>query len=783
MNYDKERASTILTGIGFGFLIGLLSVVLSIATYIFSIYPSWIEPESNLTTVGMTSDDGRMRPTSLRSLEVIAESPGVTSMGYLGFEQTLVRYGQSSQVRTALLIDPKLIRKLGLEYLLQSEREFNQRVFISEEIHKEFSESSERILYIGDSEIPLQLSGTFPSELSGLGSWSPDIIISTQHAENLVRINFNIENVSLAVVSRLKRQLSLENPAFFGLAELAPGFSPSDLNYSETKGTNTPNINIVSGIENLTPYYYRGFELNPNEKESIKQQWWLMLYLTIFLCIAVCLSYVSQTISRNIKNISATKLRIALGAQRLHIIKENLRKDLPVIIQAITFGVVFSIIFISLYTYNIPAVQIKWSVILIACVTGAALVSLIVIVLSILSTLQTFTAKLFNRDKSRLLDGKARSFYLINTVCQFIFVGVALVISVYLMLGLVNLILQKEFAPDVMSSSFARNPKFLSSVDINPQMITQYEDGRFAIATMNVISPNSLMTQVSQNYPANRSDTVVNVKSISKSFFEILGREFIVGREPRGAEVVVARSASAALGFESPLEAINKRIHIDNSYILGFENMDQVVISGVVEDIPHYGYLASGQPFIYGPIELLKSVPSVSIFAGKDDLARSEELVLNASQPSIAWNVIGNGRVINQFFKASQEAIGIVLISIFISLIISTFATLSLRKQNSAILNLESVVIGTKLAIGASKTNAFLEFAKPLFMWSAFSVLFYIPISFFITSLLFDSMILFQFFIACIIAIIINLCIGVIGIVMPFIQLVSRSPNSLIKGY
>lgn len=353
--WQNKKVQWLLMVCGFSLFCSLLNLTLLIAKPIFESKPEWVTSSGNFVTFGLKSHDGRMIPTTIQNIESFKKVDGISDVAFWGSQQTLLFSDDKSHESTIAYFSPNFPSLLKVNNLPDFYNKRHSSVWITDRFWRETFNASDvegKLIYIGAARAPAIIEGILSHEWNQIGISHPDIITSSDDMPYYLNISLGSHAASSELLEQVRTQLSLQIPAFYGVAQLISEYSYKDLNVFRDSNRSDSHMRFWDGTENLPAFIVSGVDLSPEAKNVLKRQWWMVLWLAIIFGCVNALNLLTVCFHELIKRSDEFSIRNAMGARLSHLLKQLCSEQIIFIFSLITLGGLFSYFLVKYSVYN-----------------------------------------------------------------------------------------------------------------------------------------------------------------------------------------------------------------------------------------------------------------------------------------------------------------------------------------------------------------------------------------------------------------------------------------------
>ncbi|HCU64395.1 MAG TPA: hypothetical protein DF774_01400 [Rheinheimera sp.] len=709
--WQRQKWQLLLLITGFGFLTALIHVVLSQAPALFSQKPAWVAAEGQFATIGFKGHDGSMQPISLKRLEAYQKGTGVESMAYIGeYSPSRFRIKENLHNGSVLLVSDELAALLELPTVAKNIDRLHQSAYLSHRFWlKNFPDGQDPVgqpIYLGHEGYPLTIAGVLPPALDRIGKWQPDILIGTAAISPLINVTFPDQQAMPAeMVTAIKKQIAHEMPAYYGIAKLLPTFDAATIRpANELPHEGAEKVTkVLTSADNMDEYFYPGIEFNPDGRNLLLKQWWLLLYLTLGFGIVNGLNLFTVSFARLVARQQEFSVRIAVGGHGLAMLRQLLLEQLPLLFVSLALGATLSIFLRhALHTHG-EQMAANYSESIVIYFLTALAVLIVVAICAILPLVQLLNSKHFSRSQGEQNSRVQHWLGQLNLATQIALAAIALSVVFSLGLSQWQRMTQLPLQQGVLSWQLTNDSDDkLAPVDSKGLQHLLGEMGLpVALSQHEFIHPATLSVEARLESQDNPQHLSLNAMAVSINYFDMLGATFLAGGSFDENSLVLNRAAATALSLEAPESLVGKNVYLANNTNLGFAEDQTVRISGIVSDLPHYGMLQQATPMIYTDINRQNIYNKFHVIALVDKKTQIKEALVQYDQREGGlWQISGGIALTEQLRLDNGPMERLTFGALTLAGLVAALAAASLYYQFSSHLQLQQRRYGVMLAVG-----------------------------------------------------------------------------------
>lgn len=731
--YKKQKMQWVILVFGFSLFCALFNLSIIISGKIFEVKPTWVKNSSEFVTFGQKSHDGRMIPTTISNIESSKKSKGVNDVAYWGVQQTKIITDKAETDATILYISPNFTSLLEVENLPSFNKIESSSVWISERFWRERFNGSNvigRVIYLTESRVPAVIKGVLPVEWNNIGVHQPSIMTTSDDLGKYINITLGDEQVPDEFVEQAKKQLSIQVPAFYGFASLTKGFDINELNLKMDAVFTDSNIRLWDGTENLSVFAIQGISFSPEAKNVLKQQWFVVLWLTLVFGLTNILSLLTFKFNETIHRSSEFSIRFTVGARISHLIKQICSEQFIFLLAVIVFTCLISYFLITQLVDNnsdilsLQSISLGWNF--------SVSILFIVTVILMFSSLPLFFAyknNLFIKAKSDVQSKKQAILAKLNIAMQIFQVITSLSFCVVMV----------DFYLDVLDLSNKYNSFYGQHIGLNQQSkfspantrdwFAKIEGDGVSVSSQSFIQPLSPAINFTSKTPDNPQYAVLNIMNVNNNFLELFANNYLLGEGVDEQGVVINISAATMLGYPSPKDAIGARLFSDDPFLLGFKPDEHIKINGVIEDLPHFGSVSKNIPFVYADIGLLQQLQKFYVYYDTSNTESAERFTNEFVIQNGNWEVVSKNNMQGEIESQNETINFLIYFCLSLCVLTSLLSIVGSQNQFRVYVNQKRIKFAIHLAMGAKVNDLMLIFFKDFigavfFSFTAFALFF-----------------------------------------------------------
>ena len=692
---------------GFALFAVVTSLVVKIGLAVFHDRPTWVGVNTPLLTVGKKDLSGNMVATSISNIEQLAQTSFAKNYTYFGFNRAEFIIDGQQFAQEVLLFDTNMVELLQLPVQFsQDPNELESGVVISHQFWLKALGGRDdvigQIIIIGPYELKLPIKGIAPPSMDTIGKHQPAFWLPVNYYSELIVIQLTSGSTKGmgAALKGFRMSLAKKVPVFYAVIPDPPSTPLAQLT-AEFAAFNEQGKSILqTSIKGLNPYLTEGLELAPTVKANIMLQWYLLLILSLTLGVICVLNLTTMSFSRLIARTQEFEIKIAVGANRQHILKQLMLESVPmcllVLVLTFAFGAYTNHVmteaelFVSYFGEQSITIDHH---ILMLC--GA--LTLLIIVSS--ATLPM--VNLLKQQKMRRSDGRSKIQRLLdqlNMTASFTSALVIITITISLLLYVYSQQTPPQMQVNVDSVKLSISTNEKEKQKINFESLYGQLDNtlqrQLAYANASFVLPKTLRQSIKTD-DVNKPEVVMNVMAVSHHYFDVLGIPVSNVNEFTTNSVIVNQAALAQLGLTSAG---------DNALVTINEGEEKYRIIASVPNLPHFGMSDLNVPIVYMLLDIANAHrSSFFLFHATDKTTIQQQLNTLANKEGLNFEVVGQLKTLIEQVDYNQQVLAwlaVVLCSLLVAI-----TGLGIFYQIKVFLLFERKNIGVRLAIGHQHIN------------------------------------------------------------------------------
>lgn len=691
-------------------LILSLCLFCSLIAFVFNLFwllnsdrPAWVNNPEPMITFANKDLNGNLQTTTgfdidlmlgvahVKQVASIAIEPSNITLDLAVLPKVGIGFYSSSALEVLGLPAPFSLQNIEAKKGIISQRFWQQHFEASQDL-------TDKVLYYRD--IAFSIAGVAPVSMSSLGSieidiWLPDSLLQDTVPEMFAK------NPELYLKTKNNR---------YGFAQLTEKLELSRLKQAYTsvkKETPRPDGGFVDTY--YQPWLIGGVELDPNGRDVLQRQAWILLLLLIGFGFIIFSGIVSAYAQQAILRQPEMHLKIALGGDSRSLVVQLLSENLPALILVSILSPVIGV-FLTHYVSSISVYQqyfphgIHFNVWLWII---ALLCSLLLFSLCSLIPLRGAFSGVFSRGRLGHMTKGQRRLTQVVLVLQLAVITSVMVLS----LSLMSQEWRKYSVVALSDNIRSYQPEVTGRLSL--MLTAEQQEGDWSVANNNIALASHSFTQLGAQNLTYHTDMggilekPINGVYVSQNFFSVLGVTLLINGELLENTIIINHAMASQLSSELALNSWRETLGITIK-LTGYFYEKQVRIVGVVQDLPHFGIAKDVKPLIYLNLKdqnsIFSSRVAPTIYSqGGDEKAIALHLNdwarLQSSQLSYAAGI----SLVDQI--AATDAAGklLFLTSSIMTLLILVLVAFTLYNKFSYAVNSEQIKWAVMLAVGARK--------------------------------------------------------------------------------
>ncbi|WP_076414143.1 FtsX-like permease family protein [Shewanella sp. UCD-KL12] len=687
----------------------LMGFVINLFWLLNSDRPQWVGSNQPIVTIASKDLNSNLQPTSGFEVDLMLGVSGVERVATIATKRSAITLGLQELPRLTIgFYSQSAIELLALPAPFSLANFEAKRGIVSQQFwqqHFEPSASSQQdALYYRDS--PFLIAGSAPISMKKLGDMEIDLWLPDTFLQLGVPEQFD-DNPDVFLKTQANR---------YGFAQLS---QKQDLEQLQSAYRNlkqqTPRPEGGFVDHHFQPWLIEGVELNPNGRDVLQRQAWILLLLLAGFGFIIFSGIVSAYTQQGIVRRSEMSLKIALGGDSRTLVYQLLKENIValafvgIVSPIIGFLVVQYASSITVYEqYFNQGVNFNFWLWLFAL-----FVSLGLFMVCALMPLKGAIKSTFSRGKQgHMTKAQQRATRFILLLQLVVITGVS-VLSLSLMSDEWRKYSSVEIADDILSFQ----PKANGSLSLI--MSAKQLNGRWSVAGNQLALSSRQFTQLgaqSLKYQVESGTSLekpINGLYVSENYFSLLGVRLAAPGDLLENSVMLNQTMASQLANELGLSSwrATKGLTLKVS---GFYYEKQVRIAGIVTDQPHFGIAQTVKPLIYLNLKdqnplLANRIAPVFYSKGGDKAAISSHLNDWASLQSPKLSYSEGNTLVQQIVDTDAAGKLLFLTSSVMALLIIALVVCTLYNKFSYSVKSEQMKWAVMLAVGGQKQTLMLS--------------------------------------------------------------------------
>lgn len=582
-------------------LIASLCLFCSLIGFVFNLFwllssdrPTWVGSQQPMMTIASQDLGGNLQPTSGYDIDLVARLAGVDSVASIAIQSSVVTIGLKELPRLTIgFYSQNTIELLGLPqpFTMQnfeSKKGIVSKRFWQQHVEPNASLSDSRLYY---RDAAFLIAGIAPTAMEQLGDFGVDIWLPDTYLQLGVPDMF-ADNPALFLKTKNNR---------YGFALLAQKTDIESLQEAYINlrlQTPRPEGGFVD--KHYRPWLISGIELNPNSRDILQRQAWILLLLLLGFGFIIFSGIVSAYTQQGITRRAEMSLKLALGGSKIALMGQLLRESIPALVLVAALSPLLGGI-VTHYVGTIGVYQdyfiggVKFNIWLWLL---AIFCSLTLFVCCALLPLSGSITTMFSRGRQGHMSKVQRRASQVILVLQLAVIMGVMVISLSLMHQELRKYSSVVIAQDV--KSYQPNVDGRLSIALTSEQL----DGEWSLGGTPVALSSRHFTQVGAPSLKYQSETGVGLEKpinglyVSHNFFSLLGIPVLARGVLAENAVMINHAMASQLAVELGLShwKAAKGLALRLS---GFYYEKHVRVAGIVGDSPHFGIAAKPKPLVY----------------------------------------------------------------------------------------------------------------------------------------------------------------------------------------
>ena len=692
--------------IGFALFAVVTGAMVSIGLAVFDDRPTWVGNQAPLLTVGKKNISGQLIATSINDIEKLSQTNVNQHYTYFGFDNATFTINGQTFEQTVVLFDPNMAKQLQLPaQFSHSIDEIESGVIISQQFWLQHLGGRNnvigQIITIGPYQLKLPIKNIAPASMDIIGKQQPAFWLPVGYFSELISISLTDGSSNSAMAAAMKgfRMSMAKNiPSFYAIVTTPISIPQLTAQLNHIKQQSQSSLHTPA--KGLPPYLTQGLELAPTLKANIILQWYLLMILSLSLGAICILNLLTVSFSRLIARAAEFNIKIALGANRQQLLKQLALESLPMCSLVIVLMLSLTLFTNQLMTQT----QLFVSYFGEQSITIDAQTLLLCGTITILVIVGCSTLPMVNllkQQKMQKSDGRSKiqkQLDNLNMTATFTSALVITTVAISLLLHMYSQQSQPKRVLNLQQAQFStanstqadlkKAKQKFNFESLHSQLDSTLKQ-QIAYADTPFVQPKAqrrLVTSDNLNHPK----TVINIISISRNYFDLLGVKQSDFGELTVNNLIVNHSALTQLGLQNDWK--NTQLSIDGK-------TSTYRILAHVPDLPHFGRNDLHVPMIYMLFDQQQAYrQSYLLFDTANEAAITLRLNDIANKEGINFERIGLLQPTIAKVDYNQKVL--TLFAVALCLLLMVITALGIFYQIKAFLLFEKKNIGVRLAIG-----------------------------------------------------------------------------------
>lgn len=712
----------------------LMGFVINLFWLLNSDRPQWVGSNQPIVTIANKDLNGNLQPTSGFEVELILGVSGVKKVATIATKRSAITFGLQELPRLTIgFYSLNAIEMLDLPAPFSLANFEAKQGIVSHQFWQQHFEPSASLqqdaLYYRDS--PFLIAGSAPASMKKLGDMEIDIWLPDTFLQLGVPDMFE-DNPDVFLKTQANR---------YGFAQLSQRQDLERLQSAYTslkQQTPRPEGGFVD--HHYLAWLIEGVELNPNGRDVLQRQAWILLLLLASFGFIIFSGIVSAYTQQGIVRRSEMSLKIALGGDSRTLVYQLLRENLSALLLValvspiIGFVVVEYVSSITVYEqYFSYGVNFNiWLWLLAVCI------SLSLFMVCALMPLKGAIKGTFSRGKQgHMTKAQQRATRFILLLQLVVITGVT-VLSLSLMSEEWRKYTSIEITEDILSFQ----PKVEGGLSLI--MSAEQLNGQWSVAGNQLAISSKSFTQLgaqSLKYQVESGTSIekaINGLYVSENYFGLLGIRLATSGELLENSVMINQAMAFQLATDLGLNSWRAAKGLTLK-VSGFYYEKKVRISGIVTDQPHFGIAQTVKPLIYLNLKdqnplLASRIAPVFYSKGGDKEAISSHLNDWASLQSTKLSYSAGITLVQQIVDSDTAGKMLFFTSSAMALLIIALVVCTLYNKFSYSVKSEQMKWAVMLAVGGQKQALMLSMVWVNLILTMFAIVISMFISFILDS-------------------------------------------------
>ncbi|GIU42106.1 hypothetical protein TUM4438_07890 [Shewanella sairae] len=592
--WREQRGFWSLLVVSLCFFCCLIGLVVNLFWLLSSDRPKWVANQQAMMTIAKKDLSGNLQPSSGYDIDLVQRLAGVERVASIAIESSSVSLGLKELPKVTIgFYSQSALDLLGLAAPFSLQNFEAKKGIVSQRFWQQHLESqsalSDTRLYYRDSAF--LLAGVAPQSMQRLGDADVDIWLPDSYLQLKVPDMF-VDNPQLYLNT-------LSNRYGFALLSKQADVALLQHAYRDLR-RQTPWPEGGFSDKYYQPWLISGMELNPNGRQLLQRQAWILVGLLVGFGFIIFSGIVSAYSQQGIARHAEMSLKLALGANRRGLIVQLLRENLPALFLVAGFSPLLGLVIthfvgnISVYQkYFVEGIDFNIWLWLIAVICSLSLF-IVCALMPLLGSLNT----LFSRGKQSHMTKLQLGTKKLILVLQLAVITAVMMISLSLMYQELQKYSSVAIAKDVVS--------YQPRVDgrLSVMLTVEQFEGNWSVGDSPIALSSAQFTQLGapslkyQPQTGEMPEKPINGLYVSHNFFSLLGIPALYRGQLAENAVIINRTMAMQLAIELGLNDWRAAKDVALK-VTGFYYEKQVRVAGIVNDSPHFGIANEAKPLIY----------------------------------------------------------------------------------------------------------------------------------------------------------------------------------------
>lgn len=726
--WNKDKFQTLILILGFALFCAFSMTLIATTPSLLSDRQPWMSSQSRYVTIGLESHDGSFRATDKQNLDKYVQSPAIDKLMKIA-SRTLDLTDQNGRVlkrAPTIYLDDTFITKFSGQLPKVYQKLNGNNLLISHDYWESIGRPpiDGLVLKVTLTGVSYPVAGVLPSKFKLFQGLNTDIIMTERQLSATYGIRFGKNKPPAEQMQNIIAGLLAVTPMRYGIAELKPGYTAEDVTaiaQEEAQLQDSDNVVLLSQAESWKPVSVSGLQFHPQYRQSLLEQWQILLGLTVAFLIIGLFNLLTSNLSRFLQRDQEFQTRKAVGATSQSLLQQLAIENALLGIVAAGIGIAVGWFVLGQIEERMALVaQLTLGMKILALTLSAVFTLLLSIAVGLLPFIVLNRREKFSRSRT---SGQSKFQSILNSanmIAQISLALVAIVCSVSLWLTqearLNSLPLRTDLEQLTYEVTGLLKDNHINLAEWNTKLAK--DNLEVALSLTGFANTKANATKIGLDSISSPATVPMQVMPVSNNFFSVLDVKNLAGQQnPSGVNrVVINQAAAQQLGFDAPHDALNQQIYVEDATAHAFVEDKPIVIAGVTEDLPHSSLNQYAQPMVYNLMnEGDKTITAISILAKPYQLDTVYAFLQQQTDDSgNAFKIKKDGNLWNLLKKQDSEWFLLSKLVLSLTLLVCSLAATSLYQQVVAYLIQRSHLYAVMRTVGAQVGDVVISITRAL---------------------------------------------------------------------